>query len=216
MRWRIAVMSLSLMASALLVRWTPTELEADEPPQAAQKKAATEKKDAGEKKDAADKKDKNEEKPPPAAQPPAVNPLQNLFQKLLPAAPRAATPRTPNGQPVDPDARDHIDARAAKDRKQAELLRKASSAVESQDWVAALELLQTLLAQDEDSVERIGREWYSVRDRAMRLMLKLPADVLHTFRQRSSAEAARRLGEAEASGRIDRLAQIAARFLVLE
>ncbi len=242
MRWRISLLSLSLVVTCLLVRWMPPILKADEPqsvqnqPNAPANPAPNALQDLFQKlmpatPPAAGPPAPNPLQPlfqqlmpatPPAAGPPAANPLQNLFQKLIPQrrpVPRVVTPvpaNAPNGQPVDPDARDHIDARAAKDRKQAELLRKANAAVEAQDWVTALELLQTLLAQEEDSVERIGREWHSVRERAMRLMLKLPAADVRSFRVRIGAEATRRLDEAEQSGRIDRLAHVAMRFLVLE
>ncbi|MBC7817281.1 MAG: PQQ-binding-like beta-propeller repeat protein, partial [Planctomycetaceae bacterium] len=247
MRWRISVLSLSLVVACLLVRWTPPALEADEPQKVDEKPNAPANPPAANPLQNLFQKLMPALLPttgpavapptpnplqklfqqlmpatppvaPPAVPPPAANPLQNLFQKLMPQrnVPRVVTPRAANGQPVDPDARDHIDARAAKDRKQAELLRKANAAVEAQDWTTALELLQSLLAQEEDSVERIGREWHSVRERAMRLMLKLPAQDVRAFRFRIGAEATRRLDEAEQSGRIDRLAHVAMRFLVLE
>ncbi len=240
MRWQNSVLSLCLVATFLLAGRTSSDLKAQEPQKA--NEPAKPLQDLFQKLMPAT--------PPPVApqaanplqslfqqlmpptpqgsNPPAPNLLQNLFQKLLPrqaapprAVPRPAlplgvVPRAANGQPLDPDARDHIDARAAKDRRQAEMLRKANTAVESQDWTTALELLQSLLAQEEDSVERIGREWHSVRERAMRLMLKLPEKDVRAFRFRASAEAARRLEEAERSGRIDRLAHVAMRYLLLE
>lgn len=240
MRWRIVALSLSVLAATLLVGWTHFVLAAEEPQKAdsnqngganppaanplqnlfqqlmpgARPEAAPPK--ANPLQDLFQKLMPNE---PPVAPQPAPNLLQNLFQKLMPAqpnVPRVVGPRPANGQPLDPDARDHIDGRAARDRKQADVLRKADTAVEAKDWANALELLQILLAQEEDSVERIGREWYSIRERAMRLMLKLPVEVVRNYRQRVGAEAARRLDEAELSGRIDRLAHVAMRYLLLE
>ncbi|MFM9966019.1 MAG: PQQ-binding-like beta-propeller repeat protein [Planctomycetaceae bacterium] len=262
MRWRISVFSLSLIVACLLVRWSPPWLGAQEPPKAPDKPnppPANPLQNLFQKLMPAPAVPpvKPGVKPPvaappvaapPVAAPPVANSLQDLFRQLMPPAPRAVPPLVPNplqnlfqkmmpppavpppavpppavprvagptAPAVDPDARDHIDARAAKDRKQAELFRKANVAVEGRDWTSALDLLQTLLAQEEDSVERIGKEWHSVRDRSMRLMLKLPIEVVRSFRQRIGAEAARRLDEAEQSGRIDRLAQVAARYLVLE
>lgn len=215
MRWRIPWLSLSLGVACGLIGMTICSLEADEPKEA-QKPA-----------EKSDKAEKPGEKPKEAAKPPAVNPLQDLFQKLMPRqAPQQIEPpprnninprgAAPKAQPLDPDARDQIDARAAKDRKQAELLRKANASAHAQDWQAALELTQTLLAQEEDSVSRVDNGWISVREQAMRLMLTIPDEVLRGFRQRIGAEAERRLSEAEQSGRIDRLAQVAMRFLVLE
>ena len=221
MRWRVLLLSLSLVVACGLIGATFRSLEADEPKEAQKPAEKT------------DKVEKPGEKPKVGAKPPALNPLQDLFQKLMPPKvepqpPRPGQPRininininrgggAANGQPLDPDARDQIDGRAAKDRKQAELLRKASAAAQAQDWQAALELTQTLLAQEEDSVSRVDNGWQSVREQAMRLMLKIPEDVLRGFRQRIGAEAARRLDEAEESGRIDRLAHVAMRFLVLE
>lgn len=217
MRGRILWLSLSLAVACGLIGMTLRSLKADEPQQAQKPVEKTDK----------------AEKPKDTAKPPAMNPLQELFQKLLPpkAEPQGPKPPQPrininininrrgaaaNGQPLDPEARDQIDARAAKDRKQAELLRKANAAAHAQDWQAALELAQTLLAQEEDSVSRVDNGWLSVREQAMRLMLKIPEEVIRGFRQRVGAEAARRLDEAEQSGRIDRLAQVAMRFLVLE
>lgn len=211
MRWRILLLSLSLSVACGLIGMTIRSLKADEPKEA-QKPA---------------KEADQAEKPKEAAKPPAVNPLQDLFQKLMPRQnpqqigqppranvnPRVAVPRV---QSLDPDARDQIDARAAKDRKQVELLRKANASAQAKDWQAALELTQTLLAQEEDSVSRVDNGWISAREQAMRLMLTIPEEVLRGFRQRIGTEAERRLSEAEQSGRIDRLAQVAMRFLVLE
>ena len=210
MWWRILVLSFSLAMAFGVVCVTLHSLEADEPKQA----------------------EKPAEKPKEQAKPPAVNPLQDLFQKLMPRPvqppqqPVMPQPRIKinvgpqgvpaNAQPLDPDARDQIDTRAAKDRKQTEVLRKATAAANAQDWQTVLELAQSLLSQEEDSVSRVGNGWQSVREQAMRLMLRLPEEVVRTFRQRVGAEAARRLEEAEQSGRIDRLAQVAMKFLVLE
>ena len=151
--------------------------------------------------------DEKAEKPPvqkkDEPQPAVVNPLQQLFQQLLSGPrqqPRPKSEQAPPPQAVapsvpaaDPDVRDHIDARAPKDRKQSELLRKAAAAVHKYDWPAALDLLQAILGQNQDVVERSGEiAWQSVRERAIRLLQKMPADVVQTFRQRWSAEAPNR------------------------
>ena len=217
MRGRILWLSLSFAVACGLIGSTFCVLEADEPKEAQKPVEKTDK----------------AEKPKDEAKPPAVNPLQELLQKRLPPKGQPPRPAVPppglkininvnrgdggaTGQALDPDARDQIDARAAKDRKQAEMIRKASTAAHAQDWQAVLELAQTLLAQEEDSVSRVDNGWLSVREQAMRLMLKIPEEVLRGFRQRIEAEAARRLDDAEQSGLIDRLAQVAMRFLVLE
>src|SRR5439155_5553351 len=123
----------------------------------------------------------------------------------------------PNKKALDPNARDHIDARAPKDRKQADLLKKGAAAIDNQDWPTALELLQVVLGQEEDSVDRFGKEgWLSLRERALRLILKLPDEVVRTFRQRWSVEAQRRLEEAEQSGRADQIARVATRFFLTD
>lgn len=224
MRWRIAVLALSLSVACGL-NWLPWRtLEAQEKTEAVEKKSGEKKaetKPAAESQPAPRAEQAPKAQPPagnPPQQPPAVNPLQNLIQRLLPqpVPPPGVRPRPNQASPSDPNARDHIDSRLPKDRKQSEQLRKAQSAVESKDWNAALELLQLLLAQEEDSVERVGQEWRSVREQGMKLMLQLPEDVLRAFRQRMSADAARRLADAEESGRMDRLALVASRFLVLE
>lgn len=211
MRWRILWLTLSLSVACGLVGVAWRSLAADEPKEAQKPAEKT------------DKAEKADEKPKEGAKPPAVNPLQELFQKLMPQKaqpmpeePRPGQPRinininrrgaAANGQPLDPEARDHIDARAAKDRKQSETLRKASAAAHAQDWQSALELAQNLLAQEEDSVSRVDNGWLSVREQAMRIMLKIPEQVIRGFQQRVGAEAVRRLDEAEQSGRIDRLA----------
>src|SRR6185436_6915686 len=126
MRWRILWLTLSLGVACGLIGVTFRSLEADEPKEAQKPAEKTEK----------------TEKPKEGAKPPAVNPLQDLFQKLMPprAQPQPQVPGQPpprinininrrgapgNGPQLDPDSRDQIDARAAKDRKQAEMLRKA-------------------------------------------------------------------------------------------
>lgn len=161
------------------------------------------------------------EKPKPLIE----NPLQKLFQQLGPKPPPPVLKTTPfapgdvgpNGRSdktPDPDARDHIDARAPKDRKQADLLKKTAAAIEKGDWSNALDLLQTVLNQDQDGVERsTGEGWLSVRERALRLMRKFPAEIVQTFRQRWEAEARRRLDEATHAGRVDQVANVALRFL---
>lgn len=68
MRWRILWLTLSLGVACGLIGITFPSLEADEPKEA-QKPA--------------EKTDKAE-KPKEEAKPPAVNPLQDLFQKLMP------------------------------------------------------------------------------------------------------------------------------------
>lgn len=106
MRWRILLLSLSLSVACGLIGMTIRSLKADEPKEA-QKPA---------------KEADQAEKPKEAAKPPAVNPLQDLFQKLMPRQnpqqigqppranvnPRVAVPRV---QSLDPDARDQIDVR---------------------------------------------------------------------------------------------------------
>lgn len=227
MRGRVLWLVLSFAAACGVIGGTVRSLDADEPQQA---QKSTENAKPSEK---TDKVEKPGEKPKDETKPPAVNPLQDLIQRLLPKPQQPQPPqpgqprininininrggRAGNNQTLDPDARDHIDARAAKDRKQTELLRKATAAAQAQDWQAALELAQALLAQEEDSVSRVDSGWQSVREQAMRLMLKLPEEIVRGFRQRVGAEAVRRLDEAEGSGRIGRLAQVAMRFLVLE
>src|SRR5437773_2728975 len=215
MKWRVGWLGMCLTMSCGLIGRGMFASAEDEK---ADKPAA--KKDGAGKTEKPQEAQKNEPKPVDEAQPqPAANPLQNLFQKLLrpaetpapaPAAPRIgrpiAKPLGPNEKALDPNARDHIDARAPKDRKQADLLKKGSAAIDNQDWPAALELLQIVLGQEEDSVDRFGKEgWLSLRERALRLILKLPDEVVRTFRQRWSVEAQRRLEEAEQSGRADQI-----------
>lgn len=223
--WRnvTSVVELTLVGLAI---WLPCSMGvADDEKPAAPQKAKDERKskDDGKPGEALpnDGKKADAETPKPA---PGPNPLQNLFQKLFQPKPGAAPAPAPVPQrgtraatskkPPDPNARDHIDARAPKERKQAEALRKAQSAIDTEDWPSAAELLQNILGQEEDSVERFGNEgWSSVRGRAIRLMLKLPADAVRTFQQRWEAEAKRRLDEAEQSGRGDQVALLAVKFL---
>ncbi len=156
--------------------------------------------------------DKETEKPKPAVE----NPLQKLLQQFVPrpVKPQRTVPNTKSDNTPDPEARDHIDARAPKDRKQADLLKKAAAAIAKSDWSNALDLLQAVLGQDQDGVDRSPDEgWLSVRERALRLMRKFPAEVVQTFRQRWNAEAQRRLDDAEHVGRTDQVANMALRFL---
>ena len=161
------------------------------------------------------------QKPKPAGE----NPLQRLLQQFNPRPVPPKVPAQPfqqqganaNGKSdktPDPEARDHIDARAPKDRKQVDLLKKAAAAIEKGDWSNAVDLLNGVLGQDQDGVERTtGEGWLSVRERALRLMRKLPSEIVQTFRQRWGAEAQRRLDEATHEGRADQIASVAYRFL---
>ena len=94
MRWRIAVLSFSVIVACALAQWTPLTLKAQEQKaEKAAEKKDPEKKDP-EKKDS-EKKDPAGEKPKEEAKPPAVNPLQNLFQKLMPRQPNVPPPLVP-------------------------------------------------------------------------------------------------------------------------
>ncbi len=220
MKWRVPLLVVCVAVGGGLVGWSlataedqQAESKQTEPAKAGDAKSADAKKSR--------KENKDDPKPTPNARPMLANPLQDLFQNLF--GPRAVNPKLrgqaakPGEKPIDADARDHIDARAPKDRKQSEVLRKASAAIDNKDWPSALELLQNLLGQEEDSVERSSTAgWGSVRERALGLMLQLPAEVVRAYRQRWSTEAQRRLDEAERSGRVDVLAQVATRFLLTD
>ena len=147
-------------------------------------------KPTAEKGDAAkpDGKDVPEPITPQKPKPTVENPLQKLFQQLQrPAKPPAARPKPSDVKPDDAtgsEVGDHIDARAPKDRKQADLLKKATAAIAKNDWPIAVELLQALLGQDQDGVDQSAEEgWLSLRERALRLMQKLPAEPVQSFRE---------------------------------
>ena len=104
-----------------------------------------------------------------------------------------------------------------KDRRLTESLKKISAAIEQHDWPNVVEQLHRLLSEKEDSMGRLGpTTWGSVREQALRLMLKLPDEARQAFRHRWDEEARRQLGAIVESNRRSDLVPIAVQFLLTD
>lgn len=147
-------------------------------------------------KPAADKAD-DQKKPAPAP-----NPLVERLQKAVQgrgAQPPAAPPGTPVvRRPVDRAA---VDPRAPIDNRAATWLRRAVDHIRLREWNAALELLQRVTDQPEDSLYfNEGSKWVSLRAEANRLRGELPPEVLAEYRTQYGGLARQLLAEAGRRG----------------
>lgn len=152
----------------------------------------------------------------PEARPVPANPLKRLIQGIFGGwgRDRPAGRATPDNARADDDRpRDHIDARAAQDPQQSSLLRRAQTAVDDGNIKQALEILQFLIDQPQDSLTRApDGSWTSVRSEANRLLGKLPAEALDQYRLQYGRLAEQLLETAHREGDRLRLVAVAERF----
>lgn len=175
--------------------------------------AETKEGDAKDEKAKDDKDEKKQEK----------NPLANFIKGIF------GRPNNVNlkpAMPADPDegkenqpanglktARDNIDERAPYIREHASLLRTAKTRIESNDWKAAIEVLQSLLDSPDNSVYRESQgEFKSIRTEVHRIIGTAPADVLRQYRAEYGGLADRMLEEANELNDPDQLAAVVSRF----
>ncbi|NOX53404.1 MAG: PQQ-binding-like beta-propeller repeat protein, partial [Planctomycetes bacterium] len=149
----------------------------------------------------------------PVARP---NPLQNMLKQLFgrrPRVPRGRSETRQEQEAAEGTERDAIDYCAPHDKTAGARFRRARSLIEQHKWRDAHQLLQTLLARSEDSLffSDEGR-WQSIRLEALRLLERFPADVQQLLRAAQGAAARRSLEEAERSGRLRSLAEVALRY----
>jgi outer membrane protein assembly factor BamB len=192
--------------------------------------------------DAADKPDKPNKQEPKAGEAQAAgkneaeardaapqaapkNPLGQLIRNLLPKQqpnPGIDLIPKPQAEGADGDespegdqaARDRIDALAPFDSKRTAWLRRAAGQMEQGNWSTALEMLQRLLDDPDDSViRRHDGQWVSAREEANRMLGAFPADFLqNTYRRHFDGLARQELDEARRLGDVDRVAAVATRL----
>lgn len=152
---------------------------------------------------------------------------KELDKALQPAGPLKPLLRwllTPNGAPgVPPEQsasekesgkdRDFMDGRAPHDLKIEQVMRAAEKSVSKKDWKSAVEFLQKILDQPEDTLYRLsdGR-WQSVRRTANELLGTAPKEVLQDYRTQYSGLAQQMLADARRTGRTADYVNVANRF----
>ncbi|MCA9115743.1 MAG: PQQ-binding-like beta-propeller repeat protein [Planctomycetaceae bacterium] len=170
--------------------------------------------------------DAKAEEAKPAAQPnpkKPANPLGNLFRKLFPPR-KPAQPVLPGQNPdaakpddeaaTASDERDYIDARAPHDSSRARLLRQVDELVENNKWDVAIGLLQRLLEQNEDHVIRTAdHSLTTVWTEATRMLNRMPAEQQRQYQLQYGAAAEHLLKQANESGEVEALANVASRYL---
>jgi outer membrane protein assembly factor BamB/tetratricopeptide (TPR) repeat protein len=140
----------------------------------------------------------------PKAVPPVRNPVIDLIkrglgpQKQPRPAPTLKTPPLPAGAPAKQNADRHsLDSRAPYDRKGSDWLRKAAAHAQAGEWNDALDLLQRVTDQAEDSLYRTDAgEWVSIRAEADHLRSTAPARVLADYRTKYGGLARQLLNDA--------------------
>ena len=167
--------------------------------------------------------DKNGPEPavPPAPGEADVRVLKDLFREMF--GPKLNGRRAPQVKPKavgegneeneSPDARDAIDNRAPHDSKIEQLLEAADTAVKRKNWKNALELLQRLLDQPEDSLHRSDKgPWQSVRRTVNQKLGQLPEATLTEYQSQYGGLAQQLLAAAKRSGQTSDFISVATRF----
>ena len=160
--------------------------------------------------------------PPPGAASP--NPLSRLFRDVLGERPKDKDKEPENGRPKtdSEDAgalgdrrgpRDNIDGRVPHNPSQAKQLEHAEQLIAAGHWDQALERLELVLSNSDRATVRTseGRPQL-VAWEANRLLARLPATALSTYRLRHEAQAAQLYREAQATGNWDRMMDVATQF----
>ena len=169
----------------------------------------------------AEEKDNPAPAVPPAPAPADVRLLEGVFRDLF--APKGNGRRVPAIRPKPagnlPDAdnsaesRDAIDSRAPHDSKIAQLLQAAEAAVKRKNWKSAIELVQRLLDQPEDSLHRsVKGPWQSVRRSANQMLGQLPEAQLAEYRSQYGGLAQQLLTTARRTGQTADFVNVATRF----
>src|SRR5262249_39812629 len=105
------------------------------------------------------------------------------------------------------------DPRAPYDRKGADWLRKAASHAQANEWKPALELLQRVTEQPEDSLYRTDSgQWVSLHAEADRLRGEAPAEALADYRTQYGGLARQLLNAALRSGDLPAIGRVAKGF----
>lgn len=150
-------------------------------------------------------------RPPPAPGNVAPNPFSKLFQNLMGDGGRA---QSENGSTSDHHGpRDMIDGRVPHNPSQAKQLEHAEQLISGGHWDQALERLEFLLANSDRATIRTpdGRPSL-VAWEANRLLGRLPANAMETYRLRHEAQAAQLFDDAQKSGNWDQIMDVATRY----
>lgn len=225
---------LSLWMTALLAPTPLFSQDKDEAPKpkakAVAEKAAVEAKKAAVAQEAAEakkeakaeekKEEKKTEEKKDESKPAARNPLTDLIKKALqpnttnPAAiPGVNLPNQPDGGKGKNADRNASDPRAPYDRKASDWMKRAQAHIKANEWKEALDLLQRICDQPEDSLIRTeAGKWISVRSEAQRLRGEAPEDLLNDYRTQYGGLARQLLAEAVRGGDLVAFAKVAKGF----
>lgn len=164
----------------------------------------------------AEKAESKAEKPAQKQGPAARNPLTDLIKRTLrPGAangplPGIPLPNTPDGASKRNPERHNVDPRAPYQRKTSDWLYKAAGLAKAEQWKEALELLQRVTDQPEDSLyQNESKTWVSVWDEADRLRGQAPPSVLADYRVQFGGLARQLLLDATRTGSMPAFARVA-------
>lgn len=179
-------------------------------------------------------KEKEDSKPavPPAPAAPDPQLLQGVLRDLL----RGPQPRVPMGrrgmpmniqgqfgndrlkaagpsQDNDQTLHDLVDSRAPRDAKVELLLQAAELSISQKNWTPAVDLLQRLLDQPEDSLHRLRNgQWESIHSSANQMLGQLPQEILAEYQSRFGGLAQQQLSVARRTGLTADYVNVATRF----
>jgi outer membrane protein assembly factor BamB len=147
------------------------------------------------------------------------NPLTDWLRRQLMRRADPARPLRPPGMGPNPAgkqakaSRDQTDPRIPFDAQKTSLLRKARGAIQAREWKSAVDLLQKLIEQPEDSMMRVsGGQIVSLHAEAQRLLGGLPPEVLENYRLQYGGLSRQQLAAAVQSGSARALADVALRY----
>ena len=159
---------------------------------------------AAEQKDDEAKDDEQKEAP--------KQPLQNLIKNLLGFGKQKAAPNQ-NERVEEGDKRDSIDQRAPLIREQESLLRRAETRIDRGQWPEAIEILQTLLEEETESVV-IGRDgdFRSIRWETQAHIGDLPPQAREMYERTYGPLAERLLRDASAQSDFPTIREVAEKY----
>lgn len=139
-------------------------------------------------------------------------PLQNLIKNLLGFGKQKAAPNQ-NERVEEGDKRDSIDQRAPLIREQESLLRRAETRIDRGQWPEAIEILQTLLEEETESVV-IGRDgdFRSIRWETQAHIGDLPPQAREMYERTYGPLAERLLRDASAQSDFPTIREVAEKY----
>ncbi len=134
----------------------------------------------------------------------------------LPAIPGGGSPDDSSSDTSEGDQglRDAIDARAPEDRRASTMLKRTRRNIDSDDWAAAIQQLQSILNEPGDALVRVGPGQYvSMRAEANRLLREMPRVWRERYVRQFGAVAERTLADALKVGNYAAVGDVATRYL---